>query len=263
LVDVVQYNREAWDREASDGESDWCQPVSADLVAAARKGEFSIILTPNKPVPADWLGVVAGRDILGLASGGGQQVPILAAAGANVTSFDNSDAQLALDNLVAKREGLSLRTVQGDMADLSVFADESFDLIFNPVSTCFVPDVLPVWNECHRVLKPGGRLLSGVMNPAYYLFDRVALEKGAEPLAQYPLPYADPVHLSAQALDTWMEKKWAFEYSHTLEALIGGQTAAGLCIAGFYEDSWNDEATPLNKLMSTSIATLAIKSSIL
>jgi SAM-dependent methyltransferase len=259
MIDVVQYNREAWNREASDGESDWCQPVNVETIAAARKGVFSIILTPNKPVPADWFGDLVGNDILGLASGGGQQVPILAAAGAHVTSFDNSDAQLALDIAVAEREHLSLRTVQGDMADLSVFADKSFDLIFNPVSTCFVPNVLPVWKECHRVLKPGGRLLSGVMNPAYYLFDRDALEKGAQPVAQYKLPYADPEHLTEEALIAWMEKKWAFEYSHSLEALIGGQTATGLQIASLYEDNWNDAATPLNKLMSTSIATLAIK----
>jgi SAM-dependent methyltransferase len=259
LLDVVQYNREAWDREASDGESDWCQPVSAETIAAARKGVFSIVLTPNTPVPADWFGDLVDQDVLGLASGGGQQVPVLSAVGANVTSFDNSDEQLALDCSVAKREGLSIRTVQGDMADLSCFDDGSFDLIFNPVSTCFVPDVMPVWKECHRVLRPGGRLLSGVMNPAYYLFDRLALEKGDPAIAQYKLPYTDPTHLSDQALKAWMEKKWAFEYSHSLQTLIGGQTSVGLQIASLYEDSWSDEATPLNRLMPTSIATLAIK----
>ncbi len=104
-------------------------------------------------------------DILCLASGGGQQAPILAAAGANVTVFDNSPAQLRQDALVAQREGLPLRTVQGDMRDLSAFGDDSFDLIFHPVSNIFVPEVRPVWRECYRVVRPGGVLLMGTLNP--------------------------------------------------------------------------------------------------
>jgi 2-polyprenyl-3-methyl-5-hydroxy-6-metoxy-1,4-benzoquinol methylase len=70
--------------------------------------------------------------VLCLASGGGQQGPILAAAGARVTVFDNSPQQLAQDRFVARREGLTLETVEGDMRDLSVFADVSFDLIVHP-----------------------------------------------------------------------------------------------------------------------------------
>src|SRR5580658_7124734 len=98
--------------------------------------------------------------MLCLASGGGQQGPILAAAGANVTVFDNSPAQLAQDRLVAEREGLVIETVQGDMANLCVFKDARFDLIIHPVSNVFVPDVKPVWREAYRILKPGGALLS-------------------------------------------------------------------------------------------------------
>jgi len=92
-----------------------------------------------------------------LASGGGQQVPILAAAGANVVSFDLSDAQLATDRMVAEREGLAIRFVRGDMADLSAFEDAGFDLIFHPASNVFVPDVCVVWRECFACCAPGGR----------------------------------------------------------------------------------------------------------
>ena len=116
--------------------------------------------------------------MLCLASGGGQQGPILAAAGANVTVFDNSPNQLAQDRLVADREGLTIETVLGDMADLSAFPDARFDLIFHPVSNVFAPDVRPVWKEAFRVLRPGGSLLAGFMNPVQYLFDDIALERG-------------------------------------------------------------------------------------
>jgi SAM-dependent methyltransferase len=73
--------------------------------------------------------------------------------------------RLAQDRLVADREALTIESRQGDMAELSVFPDESFDLVFHPVSNVFVPDVKPVWREAYRVLRPGGTLLSGFMNP--------------------------------------------------------------------------------------------------
>ncbi len=94
---------------------------------------------------------------------------MLAAAGARVTVLDNSPRQLTQDRFVADREHLALQLVEGDMADLSQFASESFDLVFHPVSNCFVPDVRPIWREAFRVLRPGGRLVAGFLNPLVYL----------------------------------------------------------------------------------------------
>ena len=112
--DILSYNRRAWDRQVERG-NPWTVPVSPEVIARARRGDWSIVLTPTKPVPADWFSPLEGLDVLCLASGGGQQGPILAAAGANVTVFDNSPAQLAQDRLVAETEGLTLETVQGDI----------------------------------------------------------------------------------------------------------------------------------------------------
>jgi hypothetical protein len=92
-MDVVTHNRAAWNQQSRVG-SRWCQPVTADEISAARRGIWNVILTPNKSAPPEWFGKVKGKRILCLASGGGQQAPILAAAGATVTSFDNSDEQL-------------------------------------------------------------------------------------------------------------------------------------------------------------------------
>ena len=128
MMDIRAYNREAWNRQVAEG-NPWTIPVSSEAVAAARRGEWSIVLTPSIPVPRAWFPLLDGADVLCLASGGGQQGPILAAAGAQVTVFDNSPRQLARDREVAEREGLGIRTVEGDMADLSAFADASFDLI--------------------------------------------------------------------------------------------------------------------------------------
>jgi SAM-dependent methyltransferase len=257
-MDVLEHNRRSWDAQSRRG-SDWCTPVDAETIAQARAGDWNVILTPVTPAPREWFGEVAGKDVLCLASGGGQQAPTLAAAGARVTSFDLSSEQLAKDWAVAEREGLDLATVQGDMADLSLFLDGSFDLIFHPVSNVFVPDVSVVWRECYRVLRPGGSLLAGFMNPAFYLFDHADLERGGPLEVRYALPYADLRDLATERLSELRAAGTALEFSHSLDTQIGGQIAAGFAITGFYEDRWSDEATRLNPFMSTTIATRATR----
>src|SRR5690242_4949424 len=102
-MDIQEYNRRAWDRQAESGNR-WTIPVGPEVTAAARRGDWHIHLTPTKPVPRDWFPPLPGLDVLCLAAGGGQQGPVLAAAGANVIVFDNSPAQLARDRMVAERD---------------------------------------------------------------------------------------------------------------------------------------------------------------
>jgi ubiquinone/menaquinone biosynthesis C-methylase UbiE len=163
-MDIYELNKRAWDHAVDEGTNPWTKVVSAELVAKARRGQWTVRLSSNRPVPKEWFPNLPGLKVLCLASGGGQQAPILAAAGAEVTLLDASPRQLAQDHYVAERDHLDIRLVEGDMADLSVFEDESFGLIFNPVSTLFVPDLDPVWRECHRVLQVGGVLMTGFMN---------------------------------------------------------------------------------------------------
>jgi SAM-dependent methyltransferase len=254
---IAQHNRKAWDRQAREG-CRWSIPVTPEEVAEARAGRPRIILTPDTPVPHDWLGELPGRDLLCLASAGGQQAPLLAAAGATVSSLDLSEEQLALDRVVAEREGLTIRTVQGDMRDLSAFSDESFDLVVHVTSNVFCPEIVPVWKECHRVLRPGGELLAGFMNPSYYLFDHYALERGEPPVAVHPLPFSDQTHLSPPELEALMTAGEALEFSHSLNDQIGGQIRAGFAIVGFFEDTWK-EAEVLDRLFPTMINTRARK----
>ncbi len=257
-MDFLEHNRQAWNRESREG-SPWTRPVDAETIRQARNGHWQVILTPNRPVPRTWFGELRGRHVLCLASGGGQQAPVLAAAGARVVSYDLSDEQLAKDALVATRDDLDLRCVRGDMADMTIFEDHAFDLIFHPVSNVFVADLEPVWNECHRVLKPGGRLLAGFMNPSFFLFDHEAANESGTLAVRFPLPYREPDSLSPEEQATLMKSGRALEYSHSLGAQIGGQLAAGFVLHALYEDDWNDEATPLNRFSPTSIATRAEK----
>jgi ubiquinone/menaquinone biosynthesis C-methylase UbiE len=171
-----------------------------------------------------------------LASGGGQQAPIFAALGAEVTLLDASPRQLAQDQFVAERDNLTIKLIEGDTADLSAFKDESFELIFNPVSTLFVPDLEPVWRECYRVLRVGGLLMTGFMNPDEFVFDPVAIDDEGAFIVKYPLPYVEYETLSQKELEQRVRSKEMFHFSHTMEAQLGGLTKAGFVITGFYED---------------------------
>lgn len=260
-MDHLEHNRRAWNRESAAG-GRWSVPVDAATIARARRGDWHVVLTPDTPVPADWFPALSGARVLCLASAGGQQAPVLAAAGATVVSFDLSDEQLARDAQVAAREGLALRTVRGDMADLSVFADASFDVIFHAVSNVFVPDLTPVWRECERVLCDGGVLLAGCMNPAFFLFDHDEASRTGELVARNSLPYRelgrDSAVLSA-ARRAQIEAGDALEFSHSLQTQIGDLLAAGFVLTALYEDHWRGASTPLDALMPTSIALRAVK----
>ncbi len=253
--DPVAYNREAWDREV-EKDNEWTRPVGPEVIARARRGDWSVVLIGYEPVPRDWFPAdLTGCETLCLASGGGQQGPVLAAAGAAVTVFDNSPRQLARDEEVAAREGLDLRTVLGDMRDLGAFADSTFDVVFHPVSNLFCPELGPVWREAHRVLRPGGLLLSGFMNPDIYIFDVAAIDERDELVVRHRIPFS--------TLDLSEEERLAtfgsgpIEYSHSLTEQIGGQLAAGFILTHLVEAPHHADATARH--MPGYVATRAIR----
>ena len=253
-MDVRAYNREMWNKQVEHGNV-WTIPVSSEVTAAARQGVWSVLLTEQKPVPRDWFPAdLHGVEFLCLACGGGQQGPVFAAAGGRVTVFDNSPRQLERDRMVAERDGLEIRTVEGDMRDLSAFADGSFDLVFHPVSNNFCPEVLPVWREAFRVLRPGGALLAGFGNPAAYIFDFAKEDQGIFEV-RYHLPY-DSREFSEEEILQQYGPDAPLEFSHSLDTQIGGQLKAGFVLVGLYEDT---STMPLGKIMPSYIATRALK----
>jgi len=254
-MDVRAYNRSAWNRQV-DSQNEWTVPVDSATIAAARRGEWQVVLTPTRPVPRDWFGELHHSQVLCLASGGGQQGPLLAAAGATVTVFDNSPRQLDQDRLVAEREALDLQAVEGDMRDLSAFSDGRFDVIFHPVANLFVPEIRPVWREAFRVLRPGGALLAGFVNPLQYIFDWERSERG-ELVVRHAIPYSDLTSVSEAERARWIEAGQPLEFGHTLEDQVAGQLEAGFVLTGFYEDV--DPKHVLARYIPSFIATRAVR----
>jgi len=258
MNDYIKHNQFAWNKQV-EYKNQWTIPVSPEVITKAKQGIWHVLLTPWKPVPSEWFPDLKGKDLLCLASAGGQQAPIFATAGANVAVLDLSPKQLEQDEKVALREKLNLKTILGDMSTLSVFPDESFDLIFHPVSNCFITDVKPVWREAHRVLRPNGILLSGFTNPVAYLFE------DSDPVELINLEivnkirYSDLESLTELQKEECIQKGFPFEFGHTLEDQIGGQIEAGFIIDGFYEDKHHLKNHPIYNYISTFIATRAVK----
>ena len=242
-------NSETIDRWVENG-WEWGIPISHEVYENARKGIWSVVLTPSVPVPREWFGDLKGKKVLGLASGGGQQMPIFAAAGADWTVLDYSRRQLESERLVAEREGYDIRIIRADMTKPLPFEDETFDLIFHPVSNDYVKEVLPIFRECSRILKKGGVLLAGLSNQINFMVDE------EEKRIVHKLPF-DPTE-NEEYRRFLEETECGMQFSHTLEEQIGGQLKAGLRLVDLFEDT--NGCGYLHELnIKTYIATRAVK----
>ena len=252
-MDILNYNRSAWNNYV-DKQDRWTIPVTDEDIEHPKNGIWNIILTASKPVPHDWFPPLIGLKILGLASGGGLQGPILASLGAKVTIFDNSDKQLFQDKKISDRFNLGIQTFQGDMRDLAMFSDNSFDLIFNPCSILFIDNVATVWKECYRVLKPKGILMAGLINPITFQVD-----ENAEKIAFiHNQPYSDLYSLTKEKLEKLTSNNEPLVFGHSWTDQIGGQLEAGFKLTDMYEDNWKGE-NPLDGFLPSFMATRAIK----
>jgi SAM-dependent methyltransferase len=252
----TEVNSNVWDRwAAGDEPCPWTIPVSPEEIARARAGDWGVYLTPCIPVPKDWFLPFPGCQLLGLASGGGQQMPIFAALGADCTILDYADSQLQKERDVAAREGYGIRIVKADMTLRLPFEDASFDLIFHPVSNCYIEDVRHVWDECFRVLRPGGVLLAGFDNGINFLFD------GDDPLRVVNRLPVNPLKLPPEEQRRRLaECGGSFQFSHTMEEQIGGQLAAGLWLTHLYEDRDRPgEGAEIGAFAPQYLATRAVK----
>jgi len=253
-LNVLEHNSQAWDQQVADG-CRWSEPAETEAIKKARQGQPEIVLTPDKIVPQSWMQPLEGKKVLLLAGGGGQQTPVIAAAGADVTCLDASQSQLDLDQQVASREGLKVRTILGDMANMNQLQNEEFDLVINPCSVGFVPDVLPVWKEVYRILKPGGYFLAGFVKPELFIFDEQKDENEGILEVVNKIPYSDVESLPAEELQQRREKNQTVSFSHSWDTMVGGQLQAGFVMTNFYEDSWTGDATAADKFFKPCFAT--------
>ena len=228
----------------------WGKAISHEVYQEALTGQWNVLLTPTKAVPHEWFGDLKGKTILGLASGGGQQIPIFSALGAKCTVLDYSGEQCRREKEVAEREGYEVEILQYDMTKRLPLEDETFDLIFHPVSNCYVEEVKPIFRECFRILKKGGVLLCGLDNGINFIFDETETE------VKYKFPF-NPLK-NPQQYEDLKRSDSGIQFSHTLEEQIGGQLEAGFLLKDLYEDT-NGEGKLHEYHIPSFLATRAIK----
>lgn len=218
---VEAHNRRGWDALAKAGQR---------LTKPAEDRDFADPM--GRLDPRGWLGgSVAGKRVLCLAAGGGRQSALLASAGAVVTVVDLSPAMLAQDRQVAAERGLTVRTVEASMSDLSCLAADEFDIVYQPVSTCYVPDVRAVYHQVARVLVGGGTYISQHKQPASLQAEQRPLPGGGYAIteAYYRTEPLGNVHGSL------LREPGTLEFLHRWEELIGGLCQSGFVIEDFVE----------------------------
>lgn len=248
-MNYTDKNAETIDRWIDNG-WEWGIPISHQDFTKVKQGDWDVLLTPTKSVPKEWFPDFVNCRILGLAAGGGQQMPVFAALGAECTVLDYSKKQIESEKAVAKREGYTIKTIRADMTKPLPFDNDSFDLIFHPVSDCYIENVIPVWHECYRVLRRGGILMAGLDNGINFIFDNT------ESRLTYSLPF-NPLKNPElkEALDKTDD---GIQFFHTLDEQIRGQIQSGFSIKDLFED-YNGNGPLQEHGVPTFWATLAIK----
>jgi SAM-dependent methyltransferase len=228
-------NERAWDYWASLGS------VASRPAVNLTPEESRVLVDPD-----GWLPMANLREVLCLGGGGGQQGPAFARLGCNVTVIDASRAQLELDADVAAKEGLNIQCVQADMSSLAGLPVSGFDLVHQPISSCYVADVRPVHQALRRILRPGGIYRVEHWNPAHM---RIWLEGPRVAGTDYLLPSTPPPGLplvcpvaKGPAGESLLE---AWHFPHSLSSLIGSLCDAGFSILRFAEDCGGDAEAPI------------------
>ncbi len=169
--------------------------------------------------------------MLCLAAGGGRHSVLYAAAGAVVTVVDLSPAMLALDRQVAAERQLPVRVVETSMDDLSMFLPGEFDLVVQPVSSCYIRNIAPLYREVARVLAVDGIYISQHKQPT-------SLQTAVEPNAAGRYELIEPYYRAGalpEVTGSPHREPGTLEYLHRWQELVGGLCAVGFVIEDLRE----------------------------
>ncbi len=230
MFSVHDHNRDAWDELARQ---------HVPLARPAGEKEFAkpqFIINPFGWVDFE----LRGRKVLCLAAGGGKHSVLFAAAGAETTVVDISPVMLDLDRKAAAEHGFKVNAVEASMDNLAALPDAHFDLVVQPVSTCYVPDIALVYREIARVTAPGGLYISQHKQPG-----SLQTSLRISPLG-YTLvePYYRSGPLPPAPDGSALRESGTLEFMHRWDELLGGLCRAGFVIEDTFEPRHGDSSTP-------------------
>ena len=253
--DYVKINSTAWEKWSKEGYT-WTIPITHEAFLYAKRGQWDVTLATDRKVPHNWFPKMKNCKVLGLASGGGQQIPIFSALGAYCVVMDICQSQLDKENMIAKREGYKVETIRRDMCSPFPFDNCSFDMIFHPASNSYVPEVEAIWSECYRVLRPGGILMCGLDYGINFLFDD---SDDYPPKVKHKLPCNSFDGLSTSEIQKKIQNDDCIQFSHSIEEQIGGQLRAGFVLTDLLEDRNKEGHGYTRDFISQYLLTRSIK----
>lgn len=221
MENYVRHNRLAWDERVRQRRSHTGTATEKDFANARAVVD-----------QCGWIeGSLEGKRVLCLAAGGGKQSVLFASLGAVVTVVDLSPEMLALDRKVAGERGLQVRTVEASMDHLPMLGDEAFDLVIQPVSTSYVPDILAVYREVARLTIKGAFYISQHKQPASLQAEVLPSGKGY--LVTEPYERQGPLPSVVQGCGH--REAGTMEYLHRWEDLVGGMCRCGFVVEDLVE----------------------------
>ncbi len=115
------------------------------------------------------VGKVAGAQVLDLACGNGALSRTLARSGAHVVGADMAPTFVARARQREAQAPLGIAYHVADAADLSAFADASFELVVCNMGIQDMPDatVQAAFQEVSRLLEPSGRFVASLEHPCF------------------------------------------------------------------------------------------------
>jgi ubiquinone/menaquinone biosynthesis C-methylase UbiE len=223
--EIAQTNQRLWDRMVDEGcgfTIPWLD-LNVDMIRQYAAGNLDLVpASLQEMYPARYVVDAEDKDVLCLASGGGQQSAVFGVLGAQVTVLDLTAGQLAGDRKAAEHYGYNVTTIQADMRDLSCLGDKAFDLVWQAPSLSYVSDLQPVFAEVYRVLRPGGVYRTEFNNPATQFLDTDDWDGGAYRMS---VPYA----IRRQ------EDEDRADFRHFLGNIFNGLVGAGLSVVEVQE----------------------------
>lgn len=248
---ILNQNQKEWDDNVNEGDQ-YTKPwlhLTDDMAKKFANAEISGFHEPYgeidnplwKKIHRSIYANISGKRVLCLASGGGQQSALFSLLGAQVTVVDLSAGQLRGDIEASKFYGYKVETIQASMTDLSALAQNSFDLVFQPISICFVPDVQTVYREVYRITKPGGKYLVSHINPSTY---PTCFENDIDGFDGVGYRIASPylggaIRYDANGKENMTEGQLSGEFRHLFIDMFCNLTESGFKIQYVWEDERN------------------------
>ena len=204
----------------------WASTIDVDGIRVS--DYFEACTAPENRFILKHLGNVAGKRLLDLGCGAGENSVYFSKLGAHCVASDYSPGMVEVALKLAEKNGVQVegRVINAMAID---YPDNTFDIIYAANLLHHIPDPLVTIQEMHRVLKPGGKLCFWDPlrhNPVINIYRRIATEVRTEDETPLHIDIVRSVkqRFSQTKADTfWLATLWIFLRFYLIEKVNPNQ----------------------------------------